>query len=66
MEVKHYLVSGFFSKKKAHQKFSNQVGAVKKEDAIEKVVSEIGGRFKVKRAMIKVEKVEEVKAKEQI
>jgi large subunit ribosomal protein LX len=62
MEVKDYLVSGSFSKKNA-QRFSNQVRAVKKEDAIEKVISEIGGRFKVKRARIKIDKVEEVKAK---
>jgi len=64
MEVKQYTISGSFSKKNAHQRFSNQVRATKKEDAIEKVVSEIGGRFKVKRALIKIDKVEEAKPKE--
>jgi len=64
MEVKQYLISGSFSKKNTHQVFSNQVRAVKKEDAVEKVVSEIGGRFKVKRAMIKIEKVEEIEPRQ--
>jgi large subunit ribosomal protein LX len=63
MEVKDYQVSGSFFKNN-RQKFSNQVRATKKEDAIEKVVSEIGGRFKVKRSSIKIEKVEEVKVEE--
>jgi large subunit ribosomal protein LX len=64
MEVKQYVISGSFSKKNTHQRFSDTVRAIRKEDAIEKVVSEIGGRFKVKRAKIKIEKVEEAKPKE--
>ncbi|WXG45340.1 MAG: 50S ribosomal protein L18Ae [Candidatus Atabeyarchaeum deiterrae] len=64
MEVKTYLISGIFTKGKTHQKFSTHVRGIKKEDAIEKVVSEIGGRFKVQRRMIKIEKAEETTPEE--
>jgi ribosomal protein L20A (L18A) len=64
MSVKTYQVSGFYLKKKAHQRFSTQVRGIKKEDVIEEVLSEVGGRFKVKRPMIKIEKLEEIKTEE--
>jgi ribosomal protein L20A (L18A) len=64
MSVKTYEVSGFYQKNKAHQRFSTTVRGIKKEDVIEKVLSEVGGRFKVKRPMIKIEKLEEVKPEE--
>ncbi len=62
MSVKTYQVSGFYRKNTTHQRFSTMVRGTKKEDVIEKVLSEVGGRFKVRRTMIKIEKLEEIKA----
>ncbi len=42
------------------QKFVVEVRAIKPEHAIEKVLSEIGSRHKVKRSNIKIVKVEEI------
>jgi large subunit ribosomal protein LX len=61
LEVKTYVVSGFFTKGSFRQRFSTQACGIKKEEAIEKVLSEIGGRFKVKRTKVNIEKVEETK-----
>jgi len=57
-EVKTYRVVGLavFSPDKLRkiQKFVIDVRAVKKEDAIEKVYSELGSRHKLKRSHIKI------------
>ena len=63
LEVKTYVVSGFFTKNSVRQRFSTEASGLKKEDAIEGVLSEIGGRFKVKRSRVTIEKVEETKPK---
>lgn len=62
MSVKTYQVTGFYLKNKVHQRFSTMIRGIKKEDVIEKVLSEVGGRFKVRRPMIKIEKLEEIRA----
>jgi large subunit ribosomal protein LX len=61
MEVKTYTISGFFTKGSVRQRFSTQACGTKKEEAIEGVLSEIGGRFKVKRTKVNIEKIEEAK-----
>jgi ribosomal protein L20A (L18A) len=61
VSVKTYQVSGFFQKNRTRQRFSTTVHGIKKEDVIEKVLSEVGGRFKVRRPMVKIEKLEEIK-----
>ena len=61
MEVKTYVVSGFFTKGSVCQRFSTQACGIKKEDVVEEVLSEIGGRFKVKRSKVNIERVEEAK-----
>jgi large subunit ribosomal protein LX len=63
LEVKTYVISGFFTKNSVRQSFSTEASGTKKEDAIEGVLSEIGGRFKVKRSKVTIEKVEETKPK---
>ena len=63
LEVKTFVVSGFFTKKSARQRFSTEARGLKKEDVIEGVLSEIGGRFKVKRSRVTIEKVEETQPK---
>ena len=42
-----------------YQKFSKEIVALKKEDALELVYSDLGSKHKVKRTQIKIEKIEE-------
>lgn len=42
------------------RKFTIDVRAVKREDALEKVYSELGSRHKLKRMHIRIERIEEV------
>ncbi len=46
------------------QPFSVEVVAIKPEDALEKIYSNFGSRFKVKRTQIKIEKIEEISPEE--
>ncbi|RLG88678.1 MAG: 50S ribosomal protein L18a [Thermoprotei archaeon] len=63
-EVKVFRVSGvaLFSPDsiRSWQPFSIDVRALKKEDAIEKVLSELGSRHKLKRSHIKILEVKEI------
>ncbi len=67
-EVKVYRVRGvaLFSPDKLRewQPFTIDVRAVKKEDAIEKVYSDLGSRHKLKRAHIKILEVREIRPEE--
>ncbi len=42
------------------QKFSIEVRAIRPEDAVEKILSELGSRHKLKRKHIRIDKVEEI------
>ncbi len=46
------------------QKFSIEVRAVKPEDAVEKVLSELGSRHKLRRRHIRIEEVKEISLEE--
>ena len=63
-EVKVYRVKGvaLFSPDsiRVWQPFTIDVRAVKKEDAVEKVLSELGSRHKLKRSHIKILEVTEI------
>jgi len=63
-EVKFYRVSGRMllshDKMPFWQKFSIEVRALKPEHAVEKVLSELGSRHKLKRYHIVIERVEEI------
>jgi len=67
-DVKVYRVTGFalFSPDKLRkwQRFVVEVRAVKKEDAVEKVLSDLGSRHKLKRAHIKIASVTEISPEE--
>jgi large subunit ribosomal protein LX len=67
-DVKVYRVTGFalFSPDKLRrwQKFEIEVRAVKKEDAVEKVLSDLGSRHKLKRAHVKILSVTEISPEE--
>ncbi len=63
-EVKYYRVEGRMlishDKYPTWWKFSKEVRALKKEHAVEKVLSELGSSHKVKRYHIVIERVEEI------
>ncbi|MEM2207181.1 MAG: 50S ribosomal protein L18Ae [Sulfolobales archaeon] len=63
-DVKVYRITGLAllspDRLKKWQKFTVEVRAVKKEDAVERVLSELGSRHKLKRSHIKILSVNEV------
>ncbi|RLG61029.1 50S ribosomal protein L18a [Candidatus Geothermarchaeota archaeon] len=67
-EIKIYYVEGKMliahDKVPTWQKFGILVRAVKPEHAIEKVLSDLGSRHKLKRRHIKIESIREVKLEE--
>jgi large subunit ribosomal protein LX len=67
-DVKVYRVAGLalFSPDKLRrwQKFTIEVRAVRKEEAVERVLSELGSRHKLKRSHIKIVSVEEAEVSE--
>ncbi len=60
-EVKIYRVCGqmFLYRVSEWRKFTVEVLATKPEHAVERVLSELGSRHKIKRKHIRIEKVEE-------
>jgi len=60
MQVKTFLVEGRMRLGDEWRKFSIKLRGVKVEDVKEKVYSDLGGRHKLKRGNIKIERVEEV------
>lgn len=68
VEVKIYRVSGKMlirhDRLPTWQKFSIEVRALKPEDAIEKVLSELGSRHKLRRRHIRIEEVREISLEE--
>lgn len=64
MEVKVYLIKGVFERNGKREEFRKEYRAVKKEDALELVYSEIGSKHRVKRNKIWIESVEEIRPEE--
>ncbi|MEM1623350.1 MAG: 50S ribosomal protein L18Ae [Sulfolobales archaeon] len=67
-DVKVYRITGLAllspDKLRKWQKFVVEVRAVKREDAIERVLSELGSRHKLKRSHIKILSVDEIDVSE--
>ena len=67
-EVKTYRVTGIIllspDKLRKIQPFAIDVRAVKKEDAIEKIYSELGSKHKLKRSHIKIVNIYEIPPEE--
>ncbi|RLF16990.1 MAG: 50S ribosomal protein LX [Thermoprotei archaeon] len=63
-EVKIFRIRGKMLIGDSWQKFSLEVRALRKEHALEKVYSNLGSRHKLKRAHIKIEKIEEISPEE--
>jgi len=59
LNVKVFRVAGEVRKPTTKIRFNLRVRSVKAEDAVEQVLSELGGRYKAKRFEIKIERVEE-------
>lgn len=59
MNVKTFRVVGEVRKPNAVMPFNLKVRDVKAENAIERVLSELGGRYKAKRYEIKIKSVKE-------
>jgi len=58
VEVKEFLVEGALRLKDGWRKFRVRKRGIREEDVKELVYSELGGRFKVKRALVRVERVQ--------
>lgn len=67
-DVKVYRITGLAlispDKLRRWQRFTVEVRAVKREDAVERVLSELGSRHKLKRSHIKILSVDEIDASE--
>lgn len=63
-EAKVFRVKGYVKKPLADLHFSEDVRALKKEHALEKIYSEFGSRHKARRREVKITEVEEVKPTE--
>lgn len=68
VNVKIYRISGRMlishDRLPTWQEFSIEVRAVKPEDAVEKVLSELGSRHKLKRRHIRIEEIKEISLEE--
>ncbi len=64
VKVRNFRVEGLINKPNWKTKFKKEVRAVKPEDAVEKVLMEIGSKHRVKRCHIKILKVVEVAPEE--
>ncbi|MCX8204583.1 MAG: 50S ribosomal protein L18Ae [Candidatus Nezhaarchaeota archaeon] len=60
MDVKEFLVEGAVRLKDGWRKFRIRKRGVREEDVKELVYSELGGRFKVKRRLVRIEGVQVV------
>lgn len=60
VEVKVYRVTGKITKPNFRTVFQKEIRAVKPEDAVEKILKNLGSKHRVKRYYIKIENVEEI------
>jgi large subunit ribosomal protein LX len=60
--MKTFRVSGKFRQAGEWQKFKRELAALSKEQALERIYSELGSRHKVKRNLIRVEEIIELTA----
>ncbi|MFX1597484.1 MAG: 50S ribosomal protein L18Ae [Promethearchaeota archaeon] len=58
--VKNFIIKGVFKKKDRTYDFSKLVRALRKEDAIEKIYTDLGSNHRVKRRDIEIKAIEEI------
>jgi large subunit ribosomal protein LX len=64
MQTKIFRVKGWFKKPWQKQVFVKELPALSEQQAIERIYSEVGSRHKVKRNLIHIEEVIEIKPEE--
>jgi len=64
VEMKAYRIKGMFLMKNVWQPFSKEIAAENEEDAKEQIFSIMGSRHRVKRKMMKIESITELKGDE--
>lgn len=64
VRVRNFRVEGLIRKPNWKTKFKKEVRAIKPEDAVEKVLMEMGSKHRVKRCHIKILKVVEIAPEE--
>ena len=64
MEVKIFRLSGTFWMGEKEQPFVKEFRSVNKENAIERLYSDLGSKHKVKRTRIKIKDVKEISPEE--
>lgn len=62
-EIKTFIISGEIQKRLKKISFIKEIKDIKKENAIEKLYTELGSRHKAKRFEIKIINLEEKKVK---
>ncbi|KXB02969.1 50S ribosomal protein LX [candidate division MSBL1 archaeon SCGC-AAA261O19] len=62
--VKTFRITGWFKHNDREQKFTKEMRAHSKDNVIERVYSDIGSRHGVKRNLIQIGKIEEIKPEE--
>jgi large subunit ribosomal protein LX len=62
--MKVYRVTGWFKQGLYSQKFRRELLALTKEQALERIYSELGSRHKLKRNQINIDDVAEIKVEE--
>ena len=64
VRVRNFRIEGLIRKPNWRTRFKKEVRAVRPEDAVEKVLMELGSKHRVKRCHIKILKVVEVRPEE--
>ena len=59
-----YRVKGWFKHRSGTQRFTKEIPALSREHVLERIYSDIGSRHKVKRNLIHIETIEELKPEE--
>lgn len=62
--MKFFRVRGWFKQGFDRQRFTRELVALSKEQALERVYSEVGSRHKVRRNLIHIEEADEIKREE--
>lgn len=64
MKKRIFRVEGSFKQRLWKQKFKKEIIGFSERQVLEKVLSDIGSKHRVKRYMIKIEKIEEISPEE--
>ncbi len=62
--IKIFRVKGWFNQGYERQTFTRELPAISEKQALERIYSEVGSKHKVKRNLINIEEVTEIKPEE--